>query len=38
MIQGEISDNPYPNNKKIKDIVNGLNDNNKNIKENFIYY
>jgi hypothetical protein len=38
MIQGERSDNPYPNNQKIKDIVNRLNDNNENIKENFIYY
>ena len=36
MIQGERSDNP--NNQKIKDIVNKLNDNNENIKENFIYY
>ena len=38
MIQGEISDNPYLNNQKIKDIVNRLNDNNENIKDNFIYY
>ena len=38
MIQKERSDNPYPNNQKIKDIVNRLNDNNENIKENFIYY
>jgi hypothetical protein len=38
MIQGERSDNLYPNNQKIKDIVNRLNDNNENIKENFIYY
>ena len=38
MIQGERSDNPYHNNQKIEDIVNRLNDNNENIKENFIYY
>ena len=37
MIQGERTDNPYPN-QKIEDIVNRLNDNNENIKENFIYY
>ena len=38
MIQGERSDNPYLNNQKIKYIINRLNDNNENIKENFIYY
>ena len=38
MIRGERSDNLYPNNQKIWDIVNRLNDNNENIKENFIYY
>ena len=37
MIQGERSDNLYPNNQKLKDIVNRLNDNNDNIKENFIF-
>ena len=26
MIQGERSDNPYPNNQKIKGIVNRLNE------------
>ena len=38
MIQKERNDNLYPNNQKIKDIVNRLNYNNENIKENFIYY
>ena len=36
MIKGERNDNPYPNNQKIKDIVNRLNDNNENIKESSI--
>ena len=38
MIQEERSDNLYHNNQKIKYIVNRLNDNNENIKENYIYY
>ena len=38
MIQEERSDNLYPNNQKIEDIFNRLNDNIKNIKENFIYF
>ena len=38
MIQGERSDNLYPNNQKIEGIANRLNDDNENIKENFIYY
>ena len=38
MIQGERSDNPYPNSQKMKDIVNKLNDDNENIKESFVSY
>ena len=36
MIQGERSDNPYPNSQKMKEIIEKLNDADTDIKDNFI--
>ncbi len=38
MIQGGRSDNPYPNIKKMKEIIEKLKDDNETVKENFISY
>ena len=38
MIQGQRSDNPYPNTEKMKEIVEKLKDDDKFIKDNFVSY
>ena len=38
MIQGGRSDNPYPNNQKMKEIVQKLTEDSNSIKDNFVSY